>query len=443
MLVNRFVSKTLFSFFSVIFFAALTPGLSASSMNEEERQAEITFNRSLGVLARELEIFPEKAWQTLKNVAKNSKPDLVTAILISSAEAPLIDAGSEIHSPKTVSYADIVDFVVNGLGFSHFSQNTMYLHIQKLIAPAFAQGSSFYTRNDYFGFEGLFKNQVVPQILSLSSPFPEVSGVFELRLRGTDQICGDIEIESLPGGYNIVRFDLSDEGEKFLHKAFLEGLSSIDSLVYSKSKDTNPEYQALLNLGVVKSIREIFQSKKNQALITGMASSKDIEEALKAVRAQKNIKGILGVERVEDIQDLDWVKKKIDALVAPEMSHEEVVHLLTSVDLPRVRKGSLKKEHPFHYSIPFGDYQICQFLKSAMNCPIALKEMKRGSKSVSYDLQVGVRTQWKSYTGLNDMDIRLLPTIGFNPVLQFEYPYSMCNAGAVVGFSLVWPLFSR
>lgn len=144
-------------FFLTVFLFSFST-LSASSLMLEEEAAK-AFNTSLSCLSKHLYSDPKEAWEaweTLKKAVKKNTFNFKTSILINENCRKISDSTSKI----IVKYDDIVNFINNDLNFTHFTEDTMPLHIQNVIAPFFSEGSSFYTRNDDFGFSGLFKESI-------------------------------------------------------------------------------------------------------------------------------------------------------------------------------------------------------------------------------------------------------------------------------------------
>lgn len=432
--------KTSLSKCAFILLALSFSTLSASSLTPDEERAEQAFNASLAFLGQQLFSSDSKdVWEALKEASKKNTSNFKTAILIAKGGMKPEEVGESSPSKNAVKYEEIVDFIKDDLGFSQFTADVMPLHILNLIAPAFAEESSLYDRDDSYGFQDLFGKCVV---LSIAKPLSDKSGKFKLRLKGTYEICGDIEIRKSGNGYRIVHLAVSESGKKYLFEKSLQGLSKIDDFMGHGLKDDNLDYQALLNLGTVKSIKETLESEKYKALFAEGAEESDIQTALEDLKKQKNITKILGVDSLDDITDLNWGKQKIESLTVPTMGYDEVIDLLLSVSKLVKTEKNPEGMHMFSYSIPFGEFQISHFLSSESLSSLALSPFENVTKKKGYEPQFAKRRTWGSHTPLTNMDIRFLPTGGYNPILQFEYPYGINRAAAIISFSLVKPIFA-
>ena len=158
-----------FSLLFCVLSASVSPALS-TELSESELKAERNFNASLQYLGRKLgyqESPVKKAFETLQNAYVVKKSYLQTGLLIAENSSYSVDKSFSSIEGDSISYQEISRFTKTNY-MPNATENTLPLHIGGNLATVLGKGSTFYTRDDYYGFQVIF-NRSATKVKSVLS----------------------------------------------------------------------------------------------------------------------------------------------------------------------------------------------------------------------------------------------------------------------------------
>lgn len=157
-----------FVFLCLLTSAPLSSAVS-SDLSDTQLEAEYNFNSSLRYLGTKIgyKASPiRQAFKALSSIYSSKRDDLQTALLVAQNPSYSVKPDESSALEDRISYSEISNFVHKHYAPSA-SERTLPLHIRNTLAVVLGEGSSFYTRDDYFGFDSLFKE------ISLPKEFPK------------------------------------------------------------------------------------------------------------------------------------------------------------------------------------------------------------------------------------------------------------------------------